>query len=109
MADDEGAGEREMREWARHYAEKHHLILNPEEKKLDVVIRGLARNKRKFGEQYCPCRLRSGDKERDAAIICPCIYHEEEVEREGSCHCRLYFRNDGAGMHGGCDQDIPER
>jgi len=82
--------------WARNYAKKHHWVLNPDEKKLGIVIRGLARNKQKYGEQYCPCRLRSGDKEKDAAIICPCIYHKEEVENDGSCHCRLYFRQDAS-------------
>ncbi|MDD1706071.1 MAG: ferredoxin:thioredoxin reductase [Methanoregulaceae archaeon] len=94
MTKDETAEEHQVLTWAEHFAKKHHFILNPDKKKLDVVIRGLARNKRKFGEQYCPCRLRSGDKEKDAAIICPCIYHADEVEQEGSCHCSLYFRED---------------
>lgn len=94
MTGDENEEEQEILTWARNYATKHHWVLNPDEKKLEVVIRGLARNKRKFGEQYCPCRLRSGDKEKDAAIICPCIYHKDEVEQDGSCHCRLYFRED---------------
>ncbi|MFA5294215.1 MAG: ferredoxin-thioredoxin reductase catalytic domain-containing protein [Methanoregulaceae archaeon] len=86
--------EEEILEWAKQYAAKHHVMLNKDEKKLELVIRGLARNKRKFGEAYCPCRLRTGDKEKDAAIICPCIYHEDEIANEGSCHCRLYFRKD---------------
>jgi ferredoxin-thioredoxin reductase catalytic subunit len=95
MPDDEDAEEQvAVLTWARNYARKHHWVLNPDEKKLGVVIRGLARNKRKFGEQYCPCRLRSGDKEKDAAIICPCVYHEDELKKDGSCHCRLYFRED---------------
>ena len=86
--------EEEILEWAKQYAAKHHVMLNTDEKKLELVIRGLARNKRKFGEAYCPCRLRTGDKEKDADIICPCIYHEDEIANEGSCHCRLYFRKD---------------
>lgn len=86
--------EEEILEWAKQYAAKHHWMLNTDVKKLELVIRGLARNKRKFGEAYCPCRLRTGDKEKDAAIICPCIYHEDEIANEGSCHCRLYFRKD---------------
>lgn len=94
MTEEEQAEEQEILTWAKNYAHKHHWVLNPDEKKLEVVIRGLARNKRKFGEQYCPCRLRSGDKEKDAVIICPCIYHADEVEQDGSCHCRLYFRKD---------------
>ncbi len=92
MPEEESHIEKEILEWARNYARKHRLLLNPDEKKLDVVIRGLARNERRFGARYCPCRLRSGDPEKDKDIICPCIYHEEELDREGHCHCNLYYR-----------------
>ena len=84
----------EILEWARNYAKKHHLALNPDQKRLNIVIKGLARNETKFGERYCPCRLRSGDKEKDKAIICPCVYHQEEIEQEGSCHCNLYYKKE---------------
>jgi ferredoxin-thioredoxin reductase catalytic chain len=92
MSEDEK--ETEILEWARNYAEKHHLPLNPDQKRLNVVIKGLARNEAKFGERYCPCRLRSGDKEKDKAIVCPCVYHEEEIAQEGSCHCNLYYKKE---------------
>jgi ferredoxin-thioredoxin reductase catalytic chain len=94
MEEDKDTEEQAIQTWALTYAKNHRWVLNPDEKKLSVVIRGLARNKRKFGEHYCPCRLRSGDKEKDTAIICPCIYHKDEVEKDGSCHCQLYFRKD---------------
>jgi ferredoxin-thioredoxin reductase catalytic subunit len=55
-------------------------------------LRGLARNKVRVGAAYCPCRLRSGDPEKDRIIICPCIYHEKEIEEQGACHCRLFFK-----------------
>jgi ferredoxin-thioredoxin reductase catalytic chain len=83
--------EKEMLRWARKYAKEKGWILNPDKDKLRIVIRGLARNRKRFGERYCPCRIRSGDPEKDRAIICPCVYHEGEVEKEGQCHCRLYF------------------
>jgi ferredoxin-thioredoxin reductase catalytic chain len=89
MADDET--EQQILEQAEKYAKDHGWVLNPDKKKLDIVIKGLARGKKKHGEPYCPCRLRSGDKEKDAAIICPCVYHKDEVEKEGSCHCSLFF------------------
>lgn len=85
--------EEELRAWAEKYARDHGFVLNPDDKQLNIVIRGLARNIRKHGAQYCPCRLRSGETETDKKIICPCIYHKEEVEKEGSCHCNLYFKN----------------
>jgi len=86
--------EREIRSWAEKYAKEHGFALNPDDKRLDIVIRGLARNIRKHGAQYCPCRLRSGDTETDKKIICPCVYHEEEIETEGSCHCNLYYKKE---------------
>ena len=85
-----------IRAWAEEYAKKNGWVLNPDKKILDTVIRGLVRNRKKFGEQYCPCRLRSGDDEKDRAIICPCIYHRDEIAKDGHCHCQLYFRKDAA-------------
>ncbi len=39
--------ESEILAWAREYARVHHWTLNPDEKRLMVVIRGLARNRKK--------------------------------------------------------------
>jgi ferredoxin-thioredoxin reductase catalytic subunit len=96
MSEDQEA-EKEMLRWARKYAKEKCWMLNPDRDKLRIVIRGLARNQKRFGERYCPCRIRSGDPEKDRAIICPCIYHEDELAEEGQCHCRLYFA--GSGSH----------
>jgi ferredoxin-thioredoxin reductase catalytic chain len=84
--------EADMLKWATAYANKHGWSLNPDEKTLGTVIKGLVRNKTKFGHPYCPCRLRSGDEEKDRAIECPCVYHQEEVATQGHCHCHLYFK-----------------
>jgi len=83
-----------IRKWAKRYAERNGLILNPDEKELNTVLRGLARNWVRFGRRYCPCRLRTGDPKEDKKIICPCTYHQDEIAREGACHCRLFFRAD---------------
>ena len=77
--------------WVREYAASRNWNVNPNEKQLGAVIKGLARNTIRFGEQYCPCRMRTGDLEKDKEIICPCIYHEDEVQNDGNCHCRLFF------------------
>ncbi len=90
--EDQEAAEERIRSWAAAYAARKGYILNPDARALDIVIRGLARNCQKFGRAYCPCRLRSGDLEKDSEIVCPCIFHGEEVESEGHCHCRLFYR-----------------
>ncbi len=83
--------EEEILTWAKTYAAEHGFILNPDEHKVGIVIKGLFRNTEKFGEQYCPCRIKSGDKETDRRIICPCIYHEDEIKTSGYCTCHLFF------------------
>lgn len=82
----------EISAWAEEYAEEIGCRLNPEEARLSAVLRGLARNTVRFGEQYCPCRIRTGDVEKDKDIICPCIYHIDEIEEDGNCHCHLFFK-----------------
>jgi ferredoxin-thioredoxin reductase catalytic subunit len=84
--------EADMLKWAKAYAHKHGWSLNTDEKQLGTVIKGLVRNKNKFGHPYCPCRLRSGDEEKDRNIECPCIFHKDEVSTQGHCHCNLYFK-----------------
>jgi ferredoxin-thioredoxin reductase catalytic subunit len=95
MADSED--EKEILAWATEYAKAHGYRLSSEEKRLDGVIRGLARNKQRFGSRYCPCRIRSGDVEKDKSIVCPCIYHEQEIKDQGSCHCNLFFSEETSG------------
>jgi ferredoxin-thioredoxin reductase catalytic chain len=93
----DGEDEKEILAWAAGYAKTHGYRLNSEEKRLDGVIRGLARNKQRFDARYCPCRIRSGDMEKDKDIICPCIYHEQEIKEQGSCHCNLFFSEETSG------------
>jgi ferredoxin-thioredoxin reductase catalytic chain len=79
--------------WAREYAQSRGWRLNPDDRQLKAVIRGLARNTLRHGEKYCPCRIRSGDPGVDKDIICPCIYHEDEVTGDGHCHCNFFFES----------------
>lgn len=88
----------EIRVWAEQYARDHDLVLNPDERVRNAVIRGLARNQLRYGRRYCPCRIRKGVPEEDATIVCPCVYHREEIEAEGRCHCNLFFRKDTPGQ-----------
>ena len=79
-----------IRERIERYAEQSPFKLNPDEKTVARVIKGLAARKKKYGYDFCPCRIVSGDKEKDDKIICPCEYHKEEVSRDGKCHCDLF-------------------
>lgn len=83
--------EEAVRTWAEQYASEHGWRLNPDDKQRGAVIKGLARNTEKFGAAYCPCRIRSGDAEKDKKIICPCIYHQDELDQAGRCTCNFFY------------------
>jgi ferredoxin-thioredoxin reductase catalytic chain len=54
------------------------------------LLEALLLNKERYGYMCCPCRLASGDREKDSDIICPCAYRAEDVREYGSCYCNLY-------------------
>ncbi len=58
------------------------------------LLEGLLDNKSRYGYMGCPCRLASGDREKDRDIICPCHYREADVKKYGSCYCNLYVSKD---------------
>ncbi|MDI6757684.1 MAG: ferredoxin-thioredoxin reductase catalytic domain-containing protein [Endomicrobiia bacterium] len=94
IADDKLLAEEKekVRAFARAYAAREGFDINPDEKIVDMVIGGLARNKIKHGARYCPCRIISGDREQDKFKICPCKWHKDEIEKDGHCHCVLFFK-----------------
>ncbi len=54
------------------------------------LMEALLVNKERYGYMCCPCRLSSGDREKDKDIICPCVYREPDMAQYGSCYCNLY-------------------
>ena len=83
--------EKKLLESAKDYAKEKELKLNSNEKVLNGIIKALWRNKEFKGELYCPCRIVTGDKEKDKDILCPCVFHRGEIEIHGNCKCNLFF------------------
>lgn len=85
--------EQELKEKLQDYADSQNFKLNPNEKVLMGIIRGLLRNKQFKGDIYCPCRVVTGNKEEDKRIVCPCIYHKDEIKQMNHCKCTLFWKN----------------
>ncbi|WP_321420225.1 ferredoxin-thioredoxin reductase catalytic domain-containing protein [uncultured Methanomethylovorans sp.] len=66
--------------------------LNPDYDVITTAVKGIANNKKQYGEWYCFCQKRTGDKEADKKIICPCVARIKDVETRGSCRCGLYIK-----------------
>jgi ferredoxin-thioredoxin reductase catalytic chain len=65
-------------------------FFNSDRDKVFELLEGLIVNRQRYGYMCCPCRLASGDREKDRDIICPCEYRGPDVEEFGSCYCALY-------------------
>ncbi len=95
MADEPGGGENQAytdeisRRVHKHAAESA-CRLNPDERMVAALVKGLVRRRTAFGDYYCPCRIVTGNAETDRRNVCPCETHEEEIARTGKCHCGLF-------------------
>lgn len=69
-------------------------FFNKNEEQVESLLQGLLTNKERYGYMSCPCRLASGNKDKDRDIICPCVYRGPDVKEYGSCYCGLYVSRD---------------
>ena len=65
-------------------------FFNKDKERTFDLLEALLINKERYGYMGCPCRLLSGDREKDKDIFCPCEYREPDVKEYGSCYCNLY-------------------
>jgi ferredoxin-thioredoxin reductase catalytic chain len=77
-------------ETLRKIQEPKGYYFNKDSQRVSELLEALLVNKRRYGYMSCPCRLASGDREKDRDIICPCVYRAPDVEEYGSCYCNLY-------------------
>jgi len=67
---------------------------NKDKERVFELLEALLVNKGRYGYMSCPCRLASGDREKDKDILCPCVYRAPDIEEYGSCYCNLYVSKD---------------
>ena len=70
------------------------FLFNRNKERVFDLLEALLKNKKRYGYMCCPCRLASGDREKDQDIICPCVYRGSDVKEYGSCYCNLYVTED---------------
>jgi len=89
-------------------AEASGYHLNPDREFTRELVEGLLVNERRYGYWACPCRLATGDKQKDLDIICPCDYRDPDLLDWGACYCCLYVSEEIARGERE-PQPIPER
>lgn len=90
MIDDE---EKVVNTW-KEFAANHPLCkLTDDENEIRMLASGVLENMRNRGLKYCPCRIPSGDPEKDLNLICPCNFIRQKNWAElGECWCGLFKR-----------------
>ncbi len=89
----------EFYDMLRKVQEPKGYFFNEDRVRVMELLEALLLNRERYGYMCCPCRLATGDREKDKDIICPCVYREADVKDYGSCYCNLYVSrewNEGA-------------
>lgn len=60
--------------------------LNPDREFTMMLMEGLLANGERFGYMLCPCRIGTGEREKDRDIICPCDYRDSDLDEYGQCY-----------------------
>jgi ferredoxin-thioredoxin reductase catalytic chain len=74
----------------KKFAPTKGLILNNDREIVEPLLDGLLQNGERYGMRTCPCRLASGNRDKDKDIICPCEYAKPDIEEYGACYCWLF-------------------
>ena len=75
------------------FTEKSEFKINPDTKRVKMLIEGIFNNEKNHGLKYCPCRLITKDIEEDLKLVCPCNFLIHETYKEnGECWCGLYVK-----------------
>jgi ferredoxin-thioredoxin reductase catalytic subunit len=77
------------------FAEAKGVMLNPDKEHVDFIVESVLKLEKKTGFRYCPCRIRTGNKEMDKELFCPCNFIENDIWKdEGHCWCGLFVRKE---------------
>ena len=89
--------ERLRKTW-ENFTEKNDFMVNPDNKHVRFIVKGVLENEKKYGLKLCPCRLRDGSRERDLELICPCNFKTQktwlEPKEKPMCWCGLFVKGD---------------
>ncbi|MBM3302625.1 MAG: hypothetical protein FJY85_22070 [Deltaproteobacteria bacterium] len=67
--------------------------LEDSQENIRTLATGELENMRKHGLKYCPCRIPTGDFDRDLRLICPCNFKTQQYWKEnGECWCGLFVK-----------------
>ena len=75
------------------FCEGNEFELNSDKPHVEACIDGILENEKKYGLKYCPCRIITGDLNKDMELICPCNFTtQEKYKTKNECWCGLFIK-----------------
>jgi len=80
----------------RQFSEQSAIIrLTDAADEVELLSKGVLENLVSKGQRYCPCRITTGDRKKDLALICPCNFLKQPTYKDtGECWCGLFVKRD---------------
>ena len=76
----------------QEHANKTGIRLNPDDRIVTGVMKGMLRMQQIHGKALCPCRFYPVEDIPSDDHVCPCKSHLEDIAKTGMCHCRLFVK-----------------
>lgn len=84
-----------MTSWRQFSDQSPTIRLTDKADELELLAKGVLENLASKGQRYCPCRITTGDRQKDLGLICPCNFLKQPVYKEtGECWCGLFVKRD---------------
>lgn len=88
-----GEIEAQIKIW-KEFADRGKIAkINPKKDVVERLALGVLNNESLYGLKFCPCRLRTKDKEKDLKLVCPCNFKLQKTwQQKGECWCSLFVK-----------------
>jgi len=84
--------EKLIKAW-EEFVEKADFRLWDDKQAVHDLAVGELENMKNKGLRYCPCRITTGDRQKDIELICPCNFKAQGTWKEyGECWCGLFVK-----------------
>jgi ferredoxin-thioredoxin reductase catalytic subunit len=81
--------------WKQFSDQSPTIRLTDKADEIEILSKGVMENLANKGQRYCPCRITTGDRQRDLGLICPCNFLKQPTYKEtGECWCGLFVKRD---------------
>jgi ferredoxin-thioredoxin reductase catalytic chain len=82
-----------LKVWGEFADRKGNIKVWEDKESVKQLSLGVLENVKNKGLKYCPCRITTGDPDKDFKLICPCNFLTQQTWKDyGECWCGLFVK-----------------